>query len=64
MSGVTLLAPADGDVLSTEALDFVALLQRELGPRRAELLSLRRERRARPNFLAETRSVREGDWHV
>src|SRR6478609_2679329 len=64
MSGVTLLAPADEDVLSTEALDFVALLQRELGPRRAELLSLRRERDARPDFLAETRSVREGDWHV
>ena len=64
MSGVTLLAPADGDVLSTEAVDFVALLQRELGPRRAELLSLRRERRGRPDFLAETRSVREGDWHV
>src|SRR6478672_5334558 len=64
MSGVTLLAPADGDVLSTEALDFVALLQRELGPRRAELLSLRRERGTRPDFLAQTRSVRDGDWHV
>jgi len=64
MSGVTLLAPADRDVLSTEALDFVAVLQRELGPRRAELLSLRRERRGRPDFLAETRPVRDGDWHV
>ncbi len=58
------LAEADSDVLSTEALAFVAMLQRELGPRRAELLALRHERREPPRFLPETRSIREGDWQV
>ncbi|MCC6222516.1 MAG: malate synthase A [Thermoleophilia bacterium] len=64
-AGVEVLAAADGEVLSPGALAFVARLQRELGPRRAELLELRRERHAdRPSFLAETRAVREGDWRV
>ncbi|HZO96091.1 MAG TPA: malate synthase A [Gaiellaceae bacterium] len=64
------LAPADADVLSEEALRFVELLQRELGPARRELLERRRERKEaldageRPRFLEETRSVREGDWRV
>jgi malate synthase len=61
---VEVLAPADDGVLSTEALAFVALLQRELGPRRAELLARRRERTGRPDFLAETRAIRDGDWKV
>src|SRR6266487_382261 len=69
-SMVEVLAPADADVLSSEALDFVALLQRELGPQRRELLARRAERQreldagARPDFLAETRGVREADWRV
>ena len=63
-AGVEVLAPADEEVLSGEALAFVALLQRELGPRRLELLARRKERRGRPVFLAETRTVREGDWRV
>jgi malate synthase len=58
------LAPADRDVLSDEALAFVELLQRELGPRRAELIQRRHERTGRPDFLDETRSVRESDWKV
>jgi malate synthase len=63
-AGVEVLAPADEGVLSSEALAFVALLQRELGPRRAELLERRQQRRGRPDFLTETRSIREGDWTV
>ncbi|HEX6662222.1 MAG TPA: malate synthase A [Gaiellaceae bacterium] len=63
-AGVEVLAPADEGVLSGEALAFVALLQRELGPRRLELLARRKERRGRPDFLAETRTVREADWRV
>src|SRR5580765_5536874 len=57
-------------VLTKDALAFVELLQRELGPARLELLARRRERKAaldageRPDFLAETRGVREGDWRV
>jgi malate synthase len=63
-AGVEILAPAADEVLSSEALAFVALLQRELGPRRAELLARRRGRTGRPGFLDETLSVREGDWRV
>src|SRR3954452_5220735 len=58
------------DILTPEALEFVALLQRELGPRRRELLAARGERWARlrsgelPDFLPETREIRDGDWRV
>ena len=64
------VAPADAEILSPDALAFVELLQRELGPRRAELLERRAARQqeldagARPDFLAETKDVREGDWRV
>jgi len=57
-------------ILSSEALDFVADLQREFGARRDELLAARRTRReavaaGQPlDFLAETRDVREADWTV
>jgi malate synthase len=52
------------EVLSKDALAFVELLQHELGPRRAELLQRRRERTGRPDFLSETRNVRESEWNV
>jgi malate synthase len=64
------VAPADAEILSPDALAFVELLQRELGARRRELLDRRAERQreldagARPDFLAETRDVREGDWRA
>lgn len=57
-------------VLTPEALDFFARLHREFNPRRLELL---RERKLRqqaidrgelPNFLSETRHVRQSDWRV
>jgi malate synthase len=57
-------------ILSDEALDLVAALQRELGPTRDTLLGRRAERQAEfdagqlPDFLAGTASVREGDWRV
>jgi len=63
-AGIELLASGDEHVLSPDALAFVALLQRELGPRRAELLERRRQRAGRPDFLAETHHVRDGDWRV
>jgi malate synthase len=62
VSAVT--APADASILSPEALSFVELLQRELGPKRRELLERRRARHGRPDFLEETREVREADWTV
>jgi malate synthase len=71
--GVEIGAPVPEDarrVLTTDALQLVADLQRELNPRRLELLQLRQDRRAalvmgRPlDFLPETASVRDGDWQV
>src|SRR5947207_9160588 len=71
MAGVEVLAPRDGRILTDEALDFVAGLHRELNPRREELLARRRDRQAEldagalPDFLEETRSVREDpSWRV
>jgi malate synthase len=65
--------PVDGraaEVLTPEALAFVAALQREFGPVREALLERRAERRralqagALPDFLPETRHVRDADWRV
>jgi malate synthase A len=58
------------EVLSPDALAFVAALQRRFGATRDELLALRRERRRRfdlgerPRFLAETAALREAEWTV
>jgi malate synthase len=57
-------------VLSDEALELVAMLQRELGPTREALLGRRAERQAGfdagqlPDFLPGTVPVRQGDWRV
>jgi malate synthase len=64
------VAPADAEILTPEALAFVELLDRELRPRRRELLARRTERQreldagARPDFLAGTSAVRDGEWQV
>ena len=58
------------EVLTEEALEFVAGLQREFGGRRGDLLRACEERQVRldagerPDFLSETRPVREADWRV
>ncbi len=57
-------------ILSSEALAFVADLERRFGARRLELLLARAERQQRiaagelPDFLPETREVREADWAI
>jgi malate synthase len=62
--------PRASEILTPDALAFVARLHRQLDPRRRELLAARGERAARlragelPAFLEETRSVRESDWRV
>lgn len=63
--------PTDADaILSTEAMAFVAELHREFDGTRQELLKRRAERQREidagklPDFLAETESVRAGDWKV
>ncbi|HLF69278.1 MAG TPA: malate synthase A [Gaiellaceae bacterium] len=69
-AGVAVLAPDPGGVLTPEALDLVAALERELGERRREILAARAEREQRllagelPGFLQGTQAVREGEWRV
>ena len=64
------LSPAFEDILTPAALAFVADLHRELNPRRLGLLSEREARQRRfdagelPDFLRETRHVRESEWQV
>ena len=58
------------DVLTDDAVEFLTQLERRFGPRRRELLSARYARAQRlrdgelPDFLPETKDVREGDWRV
>src|SRR6478736_2437819 len=59
------------EILAPQALDLVALLQRELGPRRTELLAARAARQqelsagATLDFLAETAQIRlDRSWRV
>ena len=57
-------------VLTPEALDFVAGLARAFGAKREQLLVRRVQRQAqidrgiKPEFLPETRAVREADWTI
>jgi malate synthase len=71
--GVEFLAPVTGrytKVLTPEAVAFVVGLQRAFNARRRELLAARVVRQARldagerPDFLRETRGVRESEWTV
>jgi malate synthase len=72
-AGLELLKPLTGDhaeILSPEALQFFATLQREFNPRRLELLQTRRKRQEAldrgemPAFLVETQPIREDSWQV
>jgi malate synthase len=71
--GVEILAPiteSHAGILSPEAIRFIVDLQRTFNVRRKELLNAREERQRRldagerPNFLEETRSIRESQWTV
>ncbi|MGZ4136342.1 MAG: malate synthase A, partial [Actinomycetota bacterium] len=70
--GVRILGPIEerfDEVLTDDAIGFLARLQREFGPRRLELLEVRRREQATldagglPDFLPRT-DIREGDWRV
>jgi malate synthase len=70
---IEILGPTEGraqEILTPEALAFLGDLHRRFDARRRELLAVRQARQARfdagerPDFLAETRAVREGDWKV
>jgi malate synthase len=62
--------PGNDDVLTPEAVELLTLLHREFGGEREELLAARQARAVRlrggelPDFLDETRAVRDGDWRV
>jgi malate synthase len=71
--GVTLTREPEGrqaEVITLEALAFVAGLHRTFNPRRRELLTARGQRRRRLaagerlDFPPETREIREGGWQV
>ena len=80
MSGITetsnraeILGPLRGhelEILTPGALAFVAELYRRFDTERRRLLAARQERQERldagerPDFLAETRDIRESDWQV
>ncbi|HET8653416.1 MAG TPA: malate synthase A [Gaiellaceae bacterium] len=72
-SPAEILGPVEGragEILTPEALAFVADLQRRFNPERGRLLAARTERQERldagerPDFLAATRELRESDWRV
>ena len=64
------MQPGFEQILTPEALGFVAELVRQCGPARASLLRARAERQERirngevPGFLPETEHVRGGSWTV
>jgi malate synthase len=70
---IELLGPVEGragEILTPDALAFVADLHRRFDARRRELLAMRVERQTRfdagelPDFLSETTDVRAADWRV
>lgn len=71
INGLEINAPISesfSEILTTEALEFVVKLQRAFNKRRLELLAARVERQKAidsgklPDFLPETKAIREGDW--
>ncbi|MDJ0961442.1 MAG: malate synthase A [Acidimicrobiia bacterium] len=58
------------EILTEQALAFVADLQRSFNARRLELLAARTKRQAEldagalPNFIVETEHIRSGEWQV
>ncbi|HXG32096.1 MAG TPA: malate synthase A [Bryobacteraceae bacterium] len=71
--GIRVLGPVDeaaAEILSPEALGFVAALSRRFERTRRELLAARAERQQRldagelPDFLPQTKEIREAEWTV
>ncbi len=72
-AGVTITAPITpeyAEILTPEALEFLATLHRRFNARRLELLARRAERQRaidageRPDFLPETAHIRTSDWTI
>src|SRR5437868_12569837 len=64
------ITPEFAEILTPEALNFVATLVRAFSDRREELLQRRAQRQAEidagkmPDFLPETEHIRAGDWTI
>jgi len=64
------VTPEFAEILTPAALEFVARLQRRFNPRRRELLARRRQLQVQldagylPDFLPQTRGIRESNWRV
>ena len=64
------ITPEYAEILTPDALAFLAKLFRTFGERRKQLLARRAERQTEfdrgiaPNFLKETESIRKGDWTI
>ncbi|MGA7264179.1 MAG: malate synthase A [Stellaceae bacterium] len=64
------IKPGYEQVLTPEAIDFAVELEREFGAERRRLLARRAEIQRRldagwkPDFLPETKAIRDGDWRV
>jgi malate synthase len=64
------ITPAYAEILTPDALAFIAKLQRAFGGRRQELLQQRKEIQEHlqagqlPTFLPETAHIRESEWQV
>ncbi len=62
------ITPEYAEILTAPAVALAAKLQRAFGGQRAELLARRAKRQAEldagklPDFLPDTRAIREGDW--
>lgn len=73
LDGVSVRGPMGeryDEVLTPEALAFLIALHHRFADRREQLLAMRTERQRRldagerPDFLPETREIRESDWQV
>jgi malate synthase len=64
------IGPRGGEILTPEALAFIEALHANFDARRRELLAARIERQKRfdagdlPDFLPETKAIRDGDWTI
>lgn len=73
VDGLAITAPINDafrEILTPDALRFVATLMREFGARRKELLARRMDVQAKldagelPDFLPETEDIRSSDWKI
>jgi len=72
-TGIEVVGPVKAqydEILTPGALNFIEELERKFGDRRVELLQYRQKRQAEindgklPDFLPETKHIRNGDWTI